>query len=689
MPHTLDQILPSLQSLGVWTYWIIALFAMLEATIGAGIVAPGALVVFAGGMLAQRGVIDFFDLGWFVIAGTVLGGEISFRVGRLASRGLEGRGRFTSSRYTIRAKDLLTRYGALAMVIGRLSGPLSAFVPFSAAIAGMERRRFVIWNVISAFPYTLFHLSFGYFLGNAIGTMGAAAPRILAFGAGVVAAVAVFWFVVKRIGRSLPLLAELLHTLTVAFLAKPWVRRWTARHPKAASFVAARFETTRFAGLAGTVLIVLFVYVLGAYLDSVYDYVGSPDVTQADARLANLLYAMRDPHLVALFGWITALGGWEVVVVMLAGATAGLVLLRRYGLVAGLWITVVGNQITVTLLKSFFDRPRSVLGYFTETSGSFPSGHAASSVAIWGLLFYLAWRVRALPAVVAGLAALTLAFLIGLSRIYLVEHYLSDVLNGYLVGGLWLILGIAFCEWQRERIDDGSQGLHRPKLAAAAVILAAVTSVTLASTLSHSINPSAPTPTITGESDIAADLRSGALPGVTRTLTGAPRAPINIVVEAADAASLISAATSSGLVVADRPGLGILARAFWADWTGGTLPQPLVIPVFWGDRPNDLSFARIDAGQKDIPKLHIRFWRTHFQNAAGDTILVGSVVLEDPLEGVEDGTRAALTSSSAVTNFAAALEKAGLSVTAINVGTPDSAPGRSGQEATAPNLSDL
>ncbi|UTH47624.1 hypothetical protein KBW81_13015 [Loktanella salsilacus] len=54
-----------------------------------------------------------------------------------------------------------------------------------------------------------------------------------------------------------------------------------------------------------------------------------------------------------------------------------LLALRRYDLLGGLWIAAVGNQLTVTLLKSFFDRPRSDLGYFVETSGSFPSGHAA------------------------------------------------------------------------------------------------------------------------------------------------------------------------------------------------------------------------------------------------------------------------------------------------------------------------
>mgnify|MGYP003117601414 FL=1 len=184
MPHSLDQLIPSLQSMGIWTYWILALFAMLEAIVFTGVIVPGAVAVIAGGILAQRGVIDFFDLGWFIFAGTVVGSEISFRLGGLAAKGLSGRSAFSGSKYTVRAKDLLSRYGGFAMVIGRFFGPLSAFVPFSASMAGMGHRRFLAWNVASALPYSFGLPALGYFFGSAIGTIGSAAPRILAFGVG-------------------------------------------------------------------------------------------------------------------------------------------------------------------------------------------------------------------------------------------------------------------------------------------------------------------------------------------------------------------------------------------------------------------------------------------------------------------------------------------------------------------------
>ncbi len=633
MPHSLDQILPSLQALGVWTYWAIALFAMLEAIVGVGIVAPGALVVFAGGMLVQRGVLDPFDLGWFVIAGTVLGGEISYRLGRLAAHGLEGSRRFTASRHMIRAKALLARYGALAMLIGRLSGPLSAFVPFSAAIADMSRRRFVFWNVASAFPYTLIHLSLGYFFGGAIGTMGAAAPRILAVGAAVLAVLALVWYLLRRLRRALPLLAEIGHAVGAGLARKPFARRLIDRHPKLAAFMAERFATARFLGLTFTVLAVLFLYVLTIYFDSVFDFLVSPDVASADTRIANMFYALRDDRLIAVFGWITGLGSWKIVITMLVGATAALMIQRRHALAGGLWIAAVGNQLCVALLKSFFDRPRSALGYFTETSASFPSGHAAASVAVWGMLFYLAWRTRLLSAEIAGLIAVTLAVLIGFSRIYLVEHYLSDVLNGYLVGALWLIIGVAFCEWRRDRIGRGTAPRNH-RLSLGVITTAALMALVLASTQSAPLNTVSQASPITARDPVSIlgvepELRE------TQTLAGAPRQPVNLMVVAQDPQAIGSAMQDAGWILAPKPGLGVLARAVWADWTGAAMPRPLVIPTFWNNQPSDLGFARPDDSPSDTLRLHARFWRTDFTTGER-MILVGTLTSEDPIDWLAD-----------------------------------------------------
>ncbi len=72
--------------------------------------------------------------------------------------------------------------------------------------------------------------------------------------------------------------------------------------------------------------------------------------------------------------------------------------------------------------------------YVSETSFGIPSGHAQNAAGLWGLLAAsrrLAWEKAVLIAII---------FLIGLSRVYLGVHFISDVLAGWFIGGLLLIL---------------------------------------------------------------------------------------------------------------------------------------------------------------------------------------------------------------------------------------------------------
>ncbi len=75
----------------------------------------------------------------------------------------------------------------------------------------------------------------------------------------------------------------------------------------------------------------------------------------------------------------------------------------------------------------------------TETSFGIPSGHSESAAGIWGLMAVLARKGW----ITAG--CLAVIVLVGLSRIYLGVHFLTDVLSGWLIGGL---LVLAFIRWE-------------------------------------------------------------------------------------------------------------------------------------------------------------------------------------------------------------------------------------------------
>ena len=108
------------------------------------------------------------------------------------------------------------------------------------------------------------------------------------------------------------------------------------------------------------------------------------------------------------------------------------------------------------VLKHLFGRERPLTPLLEEAKGlSFPSGHALMSVTFYGLIIYIIWqsvkdkRLR----MVLTLAMLLLILLIGFSRIYLRVHYTTDVIAGFCVGFLWLVLSI----WVVDRFEKFSK----------------------------------------------------------------------------------------------------------------------------------------------------------------------------------------------------------------------------------------
>ena len=112
-------------------------------------------------------------------------------------------------------------------------------------------------------------------------------------------------------------------------------------------------------------------------------------------------------------------------------------------------ISVVINLIVITilnnLLKIIFLRPRpNVNNLILESGYSFPSGHSSTGMAFYGYLIYLIYKyVNNKKIKIPLIIFLSLIIVaIGLSRIYLGVHYASDVLGGFLLAIVYLIIFI-------------------------------------------------------------------------------------------------------------------------------------------------------------------------------------------------------------------------------------------------------
>lgn len=161
-----------------------------------------------------------------------------------------------------------------------------------------------------------------------------------------------------------------------------------------------------------------------------------------------IMLSMRDPANLAEPagpGWlkqvaidVSALGGATVVILLTLLVCGHLLLRRRWRRVVILACTVAGGHLLSHTLKAVFGRERpDVVPHLAHVdSASFPSGHSLSSSVIYltiGALLAETVTRRREKAYILGVA-FGLAFLIGVSRVFLGVHYPSDVLAGAALG---------------------------------------------------------------------------------------------------------------------------------------------------------------------------------------------------------------------------------------------------------------
>ncbi len=128
-------------------------------------------------------------------------------------------------------------------------------------------------------------------------------------------------------------------------------------------------------------------------------------------------------------------------------------------------VVAIGSVCMMLLLKLYFSRPRPLTPLLEEVKGfSFPSGHAMSAMTFYGLLIYLVYKNvgKKLNKWILILLLGILIFLIGFSRVYLRVHFASDVLAGFSVGIIWLVISI----WSLNRIERYTRRKIAPSVAA-------------------------------------------------------------------------------------------------------------------------------------------------------------------------------------------------------------------------------
>ena len=112
-----------------------------------------------------------------------------------------------------------------------------------------------------------------------------------------------------------------------------------------------------------------------------------------------------------------------------------------------IWINLGVSALLNQILKHIVQRPRPTeFRIINETGYSFPSGHSMVSAAFYGFLIYLIYKkVKNKYLKWTLISTLSIiVFLIGISRIYLGAHYFTDVIGGFSITAVYLVLYIKF-----------------------------------------------------------------------------------------------------------------------------------------------------------------------------------------------------------------------------------------------------
>ncbi len=415
-------------SLGEATYPLAFAAAFLETGAFVGLILPGETAVILAGAVAGQGATSIGVTIVVVWIGAFAGDSTSFWIGRKLGRGFALRHgpklRITEERLET-VEGYFERYGGRTIIIGRFIGLVRALAPFVAGTSGWRYREYAPYGVVGTALWAAAFCLVGYYASQHIDDAVRIAGRAT-FAFGVLAAGGVATYFVVR-----------------------WLRRADAPTRR-------RVATS---ALGAVLVIGLGVLVTYGMIVS-----GHPGPTALDRSAFADAADLRTASLVDVAKVLTFLGSaWVVLPVAII---AGVLLARRerWTELAVLAAAVILSFVAVEALKALIDRPRPPDPLVGTVGSSYPSGHAAHAVLYPALAVMAVALLR--PAVKWSTAligaGLGIALVVGVTRVYLRAHYLSDVFGGWALGAAAFtgcaLAALAVARMRQNPRDDAAPG---------------------------------------------------------------------------------------------------------------------------------------------------------------------------------------------------------------------------------------
>lgn len=423
-------------TLGQWTYVIVAVFAFLETGAFVGLVAPGETVVVLGGAVAGQGETSLWLTIALVWLGAFLGDTVSFWLGRRLGRGFvirQGpRFRITPERFA-QVEAYFESHGGKTILIGRFIGIIRALAPFVAGSSGMRYGAMAPYSILGTGLWASFFTLLGYVASQNLDAVVSAAERGFLYFA-LIVGIIVGAVVAIRFLR----VAANRQRAVAAMERRPLLRPLVAFGRRVAPQARFLWERLTPGGLGIELTAPLAVLAVGSFVFIAYaNILGTdPGPTGADMTASGWAADINTAWLTSVMEVVTDFGSPVAVVAVTLVAACAFGFGRHWD---EMTITIAGIVlllIAVPEFKDLVDRPRPEGGLVEAGGASYPSGHAAYSVIYSWIAIAATIRLR--PGLSGGTVLLILGIamtaLVGLSRVYLGVHYLSDVSGGWALG---------------------------------------------------------------------------------------------------------------------------------------------------------------------------------------------------------------------------------------------------------------
>jgi len=434
----------------------------LESMAFIGSLFPGMSIVLAISAIAASFGANIWVLVLWCTMGAIVGDGASYWLGNKYGSHLKTMWPFCSHPgFLEKGTEFFQKNGGKSIVIGRFLPFTRAVVPVAAGMLGMNPVQFYVANVLSAIGWALMNILPAAGVGLAFTAINQVSSRVAVmlgvFGIIFVSAL-VFGHITVRL--ILPSIEKGLHQLVKKL-----------RHgPKQVAGIATLFfgPESRPASTS-TVWIILTLSLVLSFAKIFEDVVTNDPLVRMDVALNALTQGFRNPIGDQIMTALTSMGDTTVIFWACTTLVVGLLILKAWR-TAGMAVFVfVTTAVFIPTLKTLLHKPRPFDLYSGAESFSFPSGHAAFSALIWGLIAVIGTRgLSQKNQATIWASVLTISLLVGLSRIYLSAHWPSDVMGGLLFGWIMASLFGLF-------VENSSKPVPRSGL------LALITSVALVS----------------------------------------------------------------------------------------------------------------------------------------------------------------------------------------------------------------